>query len=128
MIREALEKKQIAVPKVVDKQIEPGLIIDFDSLVESEDFGVPEPTDLMQVAHKNIDLVVVPGAVFDKQGHRIGYGFGYYDKFLAKVPKALKVGLCFDFQLVDKIPNESHDVPVDFVITDREVVECKNSK
>jgi 5-formyltetrahydrofolate cyclo-ligase len=125
MIRESLEEKSLTVPKLMNKEIEPSLIIDFDSLVESGNFGILEPTDLVKVAHKNINLVVVPGIVFDKKGHRIGYGFGFYDKFLRKVPKAVKVGLCFNFQLIDKIPNEPHDVPVDFIVTDKEVVECK---
>ena len=64
----------------------------------------------MKIAYKNIDLVLVPGIVFDKEGHRIGYGFGYYDKFLKKVPKAIKLGLTFDFQVIDKIPREMHDL------------------
>ena len=81
----------------------------------------------MKIAHKNIDLVLVPGIVFDHEGHRIGYGFGHYDKFLRKVPKATKIGLAFDFQVVDKIPREMHDVPVDMVVTEKGIVECKRN-
>ena len=104
IIRESLGRKTIVVPKVVHHEIEPSVIIDFDNLIEGK-FGILEPIEAMQIACKNIDLVLVPGIAFDKEGHRIGYGFGYYDKFLRKVPKAIKIGLCFDFQVVDNIPS-----------------------
>ncbi len=125
MIKEALKNKTVIIPKVVYKEIEPSVIIDFDNLIPSEKFGILEPIEIMKTAYKNIDLVIVPGAVFDKQGHRIGYGFGYYDRFLAKVPKAVKIGLAFDFQIIDKIPNHAHDVPVDLIVTEERVVECR---
>ena len=124
MIKKSFGKKNVVIPKVMQHEIEPSLILDFDNLVPSGKFNILEPIEIMKIAYKNIDLVVVPGIVFDREGHRIGYGFGYYDKFLKKVPKAVKIGLCFDFQVVDKIPNEVHDVPVDFIVTDKEVIEC----
>ena len=123
MIKEALMNKMVVVPKVMHHEIEPSVIIDLDNLIPSK-IGILEPIEAMKIAYKNIDLVLVPGIVFDKEGHRIGYGFGYYDKFLAKVPKAVKIGLAFDFQVVDKIPKETHDIPVDFIVTDKGVVEC----
>ena len=124
MIKESLKNKTIVVPKVVSHEIEPSIIIDFDNLVSGK-FGILEPIEAMKIAHKNIGLVLVPGIVFDKEGHRIGYGFGYYDKFLAKVPKAIKIGLAFDFQVVDKIPAEMHDVPVDMIVTEKRILSCK---
>lgn len=124
MIKESLGRKTLVVPKVMEHEIEPSVIIDFDSLIPSGKFGILEPIELMKIAYKNIDLVLVPGIAFDKEGHRIGYGFGYYDKFLRKVPKAVKIGLCFDFQVVDKVPREEHDVPVDFIVTEERVIEC----
>lgn len=124
MIRESFAGKTVVVPKVMHHEIEPSLIIDLDSLIEGK-FGVPEPIEIMKIAYKNIGLVLVPGIAFDKSGHRIGYGLGYYDKFLKKVPKAVKVGLCFDFQVVDAIPKETHDVPVDFIVTEERVIECR---
>ena len=124
MIKESLKNKTIIVPKVVHHELEPSVIIDFDNLMPSR-FGILEPIETMKIAYKNIDLVLVPGIAFDKEGHRIGYGFGYYDKFLTKVPKAIKIGLAFDFQVVEKIPKEMHDVPVDMIVTEERVVECK---
>ena len=125
MIRSSLGKKNVVVPKLAGGEIEPSVIIDFDNLIQSGKFGILEPIELMKIAYKNIDLVLVPGAAFDLEGHRIGYGLGYYDKFLKKVPKAVKIGLCFGFQVVDKIPNKEHDVPVDLIITEEKIVECR---
>ncbi|MBI2654796.1 5-formyltetrahydrofolate cyclo-ligase [Candidatus Woesearchaeota archaeon] len=125
MIKESIGRKTVIIPKVVQNEIEPSVIIDLDSLIPSGKFGILEPIEIMKIAYKNIDLVLVPGITFDKEGHRIGYGFGYYDKFLKKVPKAVKIGLCFDFQVVDKVPREEHDVPVDFIVTEERVVECR---
>ena len=126
MIKGALKSKIVVVPKVEQHEIEPSIIIDFDSLIPGK-FGVPEPIELMKIAYKNIDLVLVPAIVFDKDGHRIGYGYGYYDKFLKKVPKAVKIGLAFDFQVVDKVPKEMHDVPVDLIVTEKRVIECRRN-
>ena len=124
MIRKSLKDKTVVVPKVVHHEIEPSVIIDFDNLISGK-FGILEPIDVIKIAYKNIDLVLVPGIAFDKEGHRIGYGFGYYDRFLRKVPKALKIGLAFDFQVADKIPREAHDASVDLIVTDERVIECE---
>jgi len=125
MIRESLKNKTIIVPKVEHHEIEPSVIIDFDNLVPSGKFGIFEPIEAMKVAYKNIDLILVPGIVFDNLGYRIGYGYGYYDKFLKKVPKALKIGLAYDCQVVEKIPNEMHDIPVDIIVTEERIIECR---
>ncbi len=124
MIKESFKNKTVVIPKVAHPDIEPSVIIDFDNLLPSGKFGILEPIEAMKIAYKNIDLILVPGIAFDNEGHRIGYGLGYYDKFLKKVPKAVKIGLCFDFQVVEKIPKETHDVPVDFIVTEKRIVEC----
>ena len=64
---------------------------------------------------EEIDLVVVPGIAFDRRGHRIGFGGGFYDRFLANV-QVVKVGLCYDDLILQEIPNEPHDVPMDIVV------------
>lgn len=126
MIKDAFKSNTVVVPKVIQHEIEPSVIIDFDNLIPAK-FGILEPIEVMKIAYKNIDLVLVPGIVFDKEGHRIGYGFGYYDRLLAKVPKAVKIGLAFDFQVVDKIPKETHDIAVDFIVTEKEVIDCRKN-
>ena len=68
------------------------------------------------VADDPTALVLMPGIAFDKEGHRIGYGGGFYDKFLAKEPNHPTVALCYDFQIVKELPTEEFDVPVDLVL------------
>lgn len=124
LIRESLKGKTVVVPKVAHNEILPSVIIDFDNLVASGKFRIPEPIGVMGIACKNIDLVLVPGIAYDRIGHRLGYGLGMYDKFLRQVPRAVKIGLAFDFQVVDKIPAQIHDIPVDYVITEKRLIKC----
>ncbi len=127
MIKQALKQKVVVVPKIVhddikdSKEIYPSIIVDFDNLITNK-IGILEPFEVKKISYESIDLVLVPGIVFDKRGHRIGFGLGYYDKFLKKVPKSIKVGLAFDFQVVDELPSESHDVAVEMIITDKRVI------
>ena len=80
-------------------------------------WGIPEPVDAEAADINEIDLVVVPMVIFDKKGHRIGYGKGYYDRFLAQCnPVTKKVGLCY-FDPVEAIETESTDIPMDAVVT-----------
>lgn len=127
LIDNSFPLKRVIVPKIVDKgmgrEIVPSLILSLDQLTEGY-AGILEPIEPLPLAHKDIDLVIVPGIVFDKRGHRIGYRHGHYDKFLKKV-RAVKVGLAYDFQMVDKVPEEPHDVPMDFVVTEKQTYDCR---
>lgn len=123
LVRKALLSKQVLLPKVEGEGITPSLILSFDNLIEGYN-GILEPIEAMPVKYSNIDLVVVPGIAFDRRGHRLGYRKGFYDKFLKKVPRAVKVGLAYGFQLVGNIPEEGHDVPVDFIVTEDGPVKC----
>jgi 5-formyltetrahydrofolate cyclo-ligase len=83
-------------------------------------FGIPEPvrTARRPVPARAVDLVFVPGLAFDRRGHRLGYGHGYFDRFLAKLPDATPtVGLAFRFQLLDRLPVSTHDRAVSRVLT-----------
>ena len=83
-------------------------------------FGVwePRPAALRPVAARELDLVLVPGVAFDRRGHRLGHGHGYFDRFLARLPRsASTVGLAFRFQLLDRLPTASHDLAVQTVLT-----------
>ncbi|MBQ9757737.1 MAG: 5-formyltetrahydrofolate cyclo-ligase [Clostridia bacterium] len=80
-------------------------------------FSVFEPVEKAEIDPQQIDAVLVPGIAFDKKGGRIGFGKGCYDRFLKKT-KALRIGLCYAFQLCDEIDEESHDIKMDFVITE----------
>lgn len=85
-------------------------------------FGIPEPRAAGAVAGGAIDLIFVPGIAFARDGHRLGFGHGYYDRALAATPRALRIGLCHEFQLVDHLPPRVGDEPVDVVLTPRERV------
>ncbi|MCF0205812.1 MAG: 5-formyltetrahydrofolate cyclo-ligase, partial [Bacteroidales bacterium] len=65
----------------------------------------------------DFDLIIVPGVAFDRNGNRLGRGRGYYDRFLCKYPKVEKIGICFDFQLLEEIPTEPTDIRMDKVVS-----------
>ena len=80
-------------------------------------FGIFEPTGELFTDYNTIDVAIIPGMAFDAKGHRLGRGKGYYDRFLAKLsPSTYKIGLCFFWQLVDHVPTDEHDIPMDEVI------------
>ena len=80
-------------------------------------FGILEPTGELFTNYDTIDVAIIPGMAFDAEGHRLGRGKGYYDRFLAKLsPRTYKIGLCFSWQLVDYMPTNEHDIPMDEVI------------
>lgn len=79
-------------------------------------YNIMEPTGEVFSRLQTIDVAVVPGMAFDGKGHRMGRGKGYYDRFLALIPKVYKIGVCFDFQLVADIPTTPFDIDMDEVI------------
>ena len=87
------------------------------SNVQKSTLGAPEPIEDAPIARDPQALVILPGLIFDTQGHRIGYGGGYYDRFLAEEPTHPTIGLCFDFQLVDEVPTEDNDIRMNEVIS-----------
>lgn len=79
-------------------------------------FGIMEPVGEPFTDYAAIDVAVIPGMAFDADGHRLGRGRGYYDRFLSSVPYIYKIGVCFDFQKVEAVPVEATDVSVDVVV------------
>lgn len=117
MLERALaEGKQVAVPKVYGDTMKFILVTDLTQMVDS-DMGIPEPIADGPVADDPHAMVLMPGLAFTVKGDRMGYGGGYYDKFLAAEPDHPTVALCYDFQLVDYIPTDAYDIPVDLVLT-----------
>lgn len=113
--------KCVAVPVVMPgtKTLSHALIDGLDQLVVGP-WGLAQPDPAAATwlpAEARIDLVVVPGLAFDRRGQRIGWGGGYYDRFLAQV-QTVKIGLCYDALVLDCIPGEPHDVPVDMVVAE----------
>jgi len=80
-------------------------------------YGILEPTGEIFTNYDLIDVAVIPGVAFDTQGHRLGRGRGYYDRFLANISdNTYKIGLCFPWQIVESVPTEENDIPMDIVI------------
>lgn len=80
-------------------------------------YGILEPSDTCEVVEP--DLVIVPGLAWDEHGYRIGYGKGYYDRYLSRNPDAARIGLAYDFQVLSSIPHGEMDVRVNMIVTER---------
>ncbi len=116
MLERALkEGKRVAVPKVYGDTMKFIYLENLSQVAKSE-MGIPEPIADGPVADDRTALVLMPGVAFDETGHRIGYGGGYYDKFLSAEPHHPTVALCYDFQMFAHLDTESFDIPVDQVI------------
>ena len=107
--------KRVAVPKGYGDEMR-FIYLDDLSQVESGYCGIPEPIADGPVADDPTALVLMPGLAFTERGERMGYGGGFYDKFLAAEPNHPTLALCYDFQMVDFIPTEAYDIPVDCVL------------
>lgn len=116
MLEQALrDGKRVAVPKVYGDEMK-FIYLDDLSKVEKGYSGIPEPILDEPVANDATALVLMPGLAFDPQGHRIGYGGGFYDKFLASEPDHPTLALCYDFQMLPHLETEEFDMPVDCVL------------
>ncbi|MDK2798454.1 MAG: 5-formyltetrahydrofolate cyclo-ligase [Clostridiales bacterium] len=119
--------KKIIVPvtDVLSKTLILSELKDFDKDLHPSTYGILEPKKecIRKVDDNLLDLILVPGLVFDIAGYRIGYGGGYYDKLLQRLEDKCKtVGLAFDFQIIDSIPTECFDRKVDVIITEERII------
>lgn len=126
--------RELGMAVAVPRSMPGAKSMQFHLLGEDEDgvlipgaYGILQPSPETPLAVLTPDTVVlVPGAVFDRKGHRLGFGSGYYDRWLAGEGKGLvKVGLAFDEQVVDHVPTEAHDVDMDWVVSDKACIECR---
>ena len=116
MLEQALrDGKKVAVPKCYGDEMK-FIYLDDLTKVAKGYAGIPEPIADEPVAHDETALVLMPGLAFDPQGHRIGYGGGFYDKFLSREPNHPTLALCYDFQMLPHLDTEEHDIPVDTVL------------
>ncbi|MFA6024599.1 MAG: 5-formyltetrahydrofolate cyclo-ligase [Candidatus Gracilibacteria bacterium] len=116
LIKDALTQgRALFVPKTKPDGIAVTPLKDWADLKPGT-FGVLEPETQEEADPQEMDLIIVPGLAFDAHGHRIGYGKGYYDRLL-KLSLGYTVGLAFTEQMVEKIPHEAHDVPLNLVLT-----------
>ncbi|MFA7257738.1 MAG: 5-formyltetrahydrofolate cyclo-ligase [Kiritimatiellales bacterium] len=84
-------------------------------------FGIPEPVNPVFAAKDELNLILVPGVAFDRAGRRIGRGGGFYDRLLPQYD-AVRAGLCFDFQCLETVPAEAHDIRMDWLITETKIL------
>ncbi|NLK63755.1 MAG: 5-formyltetrahydrofolate cyclo-ligase [Tissierellia bacterium] len=121
LIRHMLSgKKRVVIPytDTINTVLIPSEITGEADLKQNS-FGYYEPKHILPVSIEEIDLVIVPGIVFDKNLNRIGFGKGYYDRILRKLkPSAKKIAVAHDFQVLEEIPSEEHDVKMDMIITE----------
>jgi 5-formyltetrahydrofolate cyclo-ligase len=113
---------RVALPRIVGREIEARAFRPGDPLSDTA-FGAREPAAGPLVPPRQLDVVLVPGLVFDRLGFRLGYGAGFYDRFLAATRvDAARIGLCFALQVVPRVPAGPSDLPVDLVVTEREAI------
>jgi len=122
---EGKEEKALLIPFIDEDRIKAARFTGIDQLAPGR-YKILEPKERKE-HDEHPDLIIVPGIAFDEHGGRLGYGKAYYDTFL-KDSLAVKVGLTFEELLVHRVPVEEHDVPMDFVITDQRIINCKRGE
>lgn len=105
----------VVCPKALPKRKMENLRLKSLTELESGIYGTQHPSNTEEYTGK-IDLIIIPGLAFDTNCYRLGYGSGYYDTFLTCQHEALKIGICYPFQVVDKVPTEEHDVRLDMLL------------
>jgi len=108
--------KRVAVPKVFGETMK-FLWLDDLSAVAPGAYNIPEPVADGPEADDETALILMPGLAFDPEGHRCGYGGGFYDKYLAAHPKHVTLALCYSFQMFDHLDVDDYDIPVQYVIS-----------
>lgn len=127
LLQRFFREKKIIVPKLKSRGICLYELHDPNQFTK-EKFGIREPAVCMpQKAWHKIDVALIPGVAFDMTGHRIGFGGGHFDRFLKKMNCAT-IGLAYEFQIIDKVPTHQYDVPVDFIITEKRIIQCHSSR
>lgn len=121
ILSDSLSDKRVVVPvSVTDTHtIIPSLLRSSGELKKGA-YGIREPENIIPVSVNEIDTVLVPGIAFDNKGARIGFGAGYYDRFLSQF-NGIKIGICYDFQITENIPVSPHDIFMDMIITEKRI-------
>lgn len=112
--------KEVAVPKVVGEDMVFYRLTDFSQLKPGY-YGIPEPQE-GEIVQWEEALMLMPGVAFDRKGHRVGYGGGFYDRFLEKHTEIQKVALAFSFQMVEEAPTEPTDIFPQIIVTENEIL------
>lgn len=127
LIRMLLKQKKRVVAPISDKatkQMKHSELLSLSELVGGT-YGVLEPRMYRPVPLSELQVIIVPALAVDKKGNRLGFGAGFYDRFLYDVRIPI-IALVYDFQIVKEVPQEPTDVPVSFIVTENEIIHCRN--
>lgn len=117
------EGKKVCVPLCYGKGRMDAVKITSLSDLHLGRYDIPEPSeDGEKVSPSEIDVIIVPGVAFDKEGRRLGRGGGYYDRFMSSAVNAKKIALCREVNLIDEVPCEAHDEKVDIIVTEKRII------
>lgn len=117
LIERWVNLKKILLPVIEGSSLKLKLYEGRETMVTNSLYGIKEPTGNFFANLHQIDLALVPGVAFDPEGYRVGRGKGYYDRLLPRLTNAIKVGVCFNFQVFEKVPRELHDQKLDLLVT-----------
>lgn len=113
--------KKVILPRVYSERLKLFLVHDISRQLEKGSYGIMEPVtgQCRPAEYRDVDLAIIPGVAFDRNLNRLGYGGGFYDRLLKKIPSTVKrISLAFDLQVMDEIPVSGHDIKIDLLITE----------
>ena len=114
--------KKVAAPRVDGDGIMHFYYLRSLKDLEPGAFGIMEPRAYCRICEPEEGLLLMPGVAFDEQGHRVGYGGGYYDRYLEKHPHLIHIALAFEFQIFPEVPSEKHDICPDLIVTENRIL------
>lgn len=114
--------KKVAAPRVDGDGIMHFYYLRSLKDLEPGAFGIMEPRADCRICEPEEGLLLMPGVAFDEQGHRVGYGGGYYDRYLEKHPHLIHIALAFEFQIFPEVPSEKHDICPDLIVTENRIL------
>ncbi len=121
------ENKSVFLPKTnpADNSMNIHQIKDLNSELELGEYGIKEPKkSCSEFPRQKLDLIFIPGVAFDLTGTRLGMGRGYYDRFLKDL-SAIKVGIAYEFQIIDRLEAQARDIPMNYIITEKRIIEIQ---
>ncbi|WP_461829313.1 5-formyltetrahydrofolate cyclo-ligase [Aquifex sp.] len=124
LFEEVIREKELILPKVNGEELKL-YKVESPSCLSPGAFGILEPMQGEEVDPEELDFIAVPGIAFDLRGYRLGFGKGYYDRLLKRT-KATKVGVAYSFQVLERVPHDAWDVPVDIILTEKFVRRLRN--